>query len=198
MHIRIVTQACGDIPRCQGSRHFARSRAWNQWVEGTERRPLHPRVMAQGELTLLKRWEQGQPFLSVFFFLKKASYIAVWGFSISWKRFREFQDFWLKETQMEMGIKKWMELDSPQIEPIWVSQLTELAPLSQQQRHPGLKFLKTHFFHPRDLFHALPQTDWWETSPLSPYFKLWPFSFCSSWLFIFSLNWDGGNCEAVN
>lgn len=49
---------------------------------------------------------------------------------------------------MEMGIKKWMELDSPQIEPIWVSQLTELAPLSQQQRHPGLKFLKTNFSIP--------------------------------------------------
>lgn len=31
--------------------------------------------------------------------------------------------------EMEMEIKNGMELISPQIEPTWVSQLTELAPL---------------------------------------------------------------------
>lgn len=33
---------------------------------------------------------------------------------------------------MEMEIKNGMEPNSPQIEPIWVSQLTELALLAQQ------------------------------------------------------------------
>lgn len=69
---------------------------------------------------------------------------------------------------MEMEIKNGMELNSPQIEPIWVSQLTELALLSQQWRHPALKFLKAHFFHSRDFFHALPQTNWPMEEKVSP------------------------------
>lgn len=54
----------------------------------------------------------------------------------------------------------------------------------------GLEGLTAHFFQHRDFLHALPQANQprGEEPLLPPDFKLGPFSFHSSWLFICSTN----------
>lgn len=184
----------------RGSRRFARARAWNPPVEGTRTKLLPPDSATSWSDPTLEARTGWTPFFlpaclsfPLFLFFWKASYIVVWGFLISQKRFREFQEFWLTgntngNLKNQNGTQLSTDWTHMGVTAHWIS-TTFVA-----VKTPGQKVLPTHFFHLRDFFHAPPQTNWPPEegcSPL-PYFKVWPFSFCSSHPFIFSPNWDFG------
>lgn len=184
------------LPDAKGARRFARAWAQKQWMEGTRRKPLLPNsAISWPDLP-----KEVKTVWTFFLFLKKASYIVVWGFSMSWKRFSEFQAFWLTGNRNGNGNKKW---NGTQVSTDWTHMGVTAYWISTTfiaVKTPGAEISKTHFFHSRGFFHTLPQSDPRKrSSPLPPYFKSWPFSFCSSWFLIFSWNWDfGGKYAAAN
>lgn len=190
IHIRRVTQACGDITRCQGCEALCQSLS----SEATDGRSQTEAIAPKLDHQLTWPSQRGENSMNLFSFLKKPSYnIVAWGFLMAWKRFSEFQAFWLTGNRNGNGNKKW---NGTQVSTDWTHMGVTAYWISTTfvaVKTPRAEISKTHFFHSRGFFHALPQSDQWKrSSPLPPYFKSWPCSFCSSWFSIFSSNWDFG------
>lgn len=155
-------------------------------MEGTGTEAIVPKLSHQ--LTWPSR--RGENRMNRFFLFQKGIlYSAVWGFSMSWKRFREFQVFWLTGNRNGNGNKKrngtqlstdWTHMG---VTAYWISTTCTAV------KTPGAEMSQNSLFPFQRLFPRSSSdklTNGREALPSLPISNCGRFPFCSSCLFYFS------------